>query len=115
MVAGVAAGGSALHPGAAPNAQLVDVRTADANGESLSSDVIAGIDWILAHRTQYGIRVVNLSMAGNTQTSFQSDPLDKAVEKLWFSGIVVVAAAGQQRHRDGRGRHVGGARATIRS
>ena len=94
MVAGVAAGGSALHPGAAPNAPLVDVRTADGNGESLSSDVIAGIDWILAHRTQYGIRVVNLSMAGNTQTSFQSDPLDKAVEKLWFSGIVVVAAAG---------------------
>ena len=22
------------------------------------------------------------------------DPLDKAVEKLWFSGVVVVAAAG---------------------
>ena len=29
-----------------------------------------------------------------TQTSFQLDPLDKAVEKLWFNGIVVVAAAG---------------------
>jgi subtilisin family serine protease len=94
MVAGVAAGGSALHPGAAPNANLVDVRTADANGESLSSDVIAGIEWVLAHKVQYDIRVVNLSMAGNTQTSFQVDPLDKAVEELWFSGIVVVAAAG---------------------
>jgi subtilisin family serine protease len=94
MVAGIAAGGSALHPGAAPNAPLVDVRTADANGESLSSDVIAGIDWILAHRTQYDIRVVNLSMAGDTRTSFQTDPLDKAVERLWFSGIVVVTAAG---------------------
>jgi subtilisin family serine protease len=94
MVAGVAAGGSDLYPGAAPNANLVDVRTANGNGESLSSDVIAGIDWILVHRTQYGIRVVNLSMVGDTQTSFQSDPLDKAVEKLWFSGIVVVAAAG---------------------
>ena len=56
--------------------------------------MIAGIDWILAHRAQYGIRVVNLSMVGNTQTSFQSDPLNKAVERLWFSGIVVVAAAG---------------------
>ena len=94
MVAGVAAGASALYPGGAPNAQLVDVRTADGNGESLTSDVIAGIDWILAHRAQYGIRVVNLSMVGNTQTSFLSDPLNKAVERLWFSGIVVVAAAG---------------------
>ena len=94
MVAGVAAGASALYPGGAPNAQLVDVRTADANGESLASDVIAGIDWILAHRAQYGIRVVNLSMVGDAQTSFLSDPLNKAVERLWFSGIVVVAAAG---------------------
>jgi subtilisin family serine protease len=94
MVAGVAAGSSALHPGAAPNAALVDVRTADANGESLTSDVIAGIDWILAHKAQYDIRVVNLSMAGNTHTSFQTDPLDKAVEELWFSGIVVVTSAG---------------------
>ena len=94
MVAGIAAGASALYPGGAPNAQLVDVRTADGNGESLASDVIAGIDWILAHKAQYGIRVVNLSMVGDTQTSFLSDPLNKAVERLWFSGIVVVAAAG---------------------
>jgi subtilisin family serine protease len=96
MVAGIAAGASALYPGGAPNAQLVDVRTADANGESLASDVIAGIDWILAHRAQYGIRVVNLSMVGDTQTSFLSDPLNKAVERLWFSGIVVVVAAGNR-------------------
>ena len=94
MVAGTAAGASALHPGGAPNARLVDVRTADGNGESLASDVIAGIDWILAHKLQYGIRVVNISMVGDTQTSFLSDPLNKAVERLWFSGIVVVAAAG---------------------
>jgi subtilisin family serine protease len=94
MVAGIAAGASALYPGGAPNAQLVDVRTADGNGESLASDVIAGIDWILAHKAQYGIRVVNLSMVGDRQTSFLSDPLNKAVERLWFSGIVVVAAAG---------------------
>ncbi len=45
-------------------------------------------------RRSTDIRVVNLSMVGDTQTSFQSDPLDKAVEKLWLSGIVVVAAAG---------------------
>ena len=74
--------------------RLVDVRTADANGESLASDVIAGIDWILAHRAQYDIRVVNLSMVGDTADELPVDPLDKAVERLWFSGIVVVAAAG---------------------
>ena len=27
-------------------------------------------------------------------SNFINDPLDKAVEKLWFGGVVVVAAAG---------------------
>ena len=95
MVAGVAAGGfrAPSGRGAERTARWTSARPMG-TGRSLSSDVIAGIDWILAHRVQYGIRVVNLSMVGNTQTSFQSDPLDKAVERLWFSGIVVVAAAG---------------------
>ena len=94
MVAGIAAGASPLNPGVAPNAPIVDVRTADANGQSMTSDVIAAADWILAHKDEYNIRVANFSMAGAVATSFRFDPLDKAVEKLWFSGVVVVAAAG---------------------
>ncbi|MDX6512604.1 MAG: serine protease AprX, partial [Gaiellaceae bacterium] len=94
MVAGVAAGASADHPGAAPTARLVDVRTSDANGMSLTSDVIAATDWILANKDRLNIRVANFSLAGTAETSFQYDPLDKAVERLWFSGVVVVTAAG---------------------
>jgi serine protease AprX len=33
-------------------------------------------------------------MAGASPTSFRFDPLDQAVEKLWLSGVTVVAAAG---------------------
>jgi serine protease AprX len=94
MVAGLAAGASALNPGVAKTAPLVDVRTADGDGRSLTSDVVAACDWILAHKSTFNIRVANLSMAGNTQTSFRIDPIDKAIEQLWFNGIVVVAAAG---------------------
>ena len=94
MVAGLLAGQSASYPGAAPNAPLVNVRTANANGESLTSDVIAAADWILAHKDQYNIKVANFSMAGGTPTTFRFDPLDQAVEKLWFAGVTVVAAAG---------------------
>ena len=50
MVAGIAAGASSDYPGVAQNAPLVSVRTADANGMSYTSDVIAGIDWILAEQ-----------------------------------------------------------------
>jgi serine protease AprX len=94
MVAGLLAGHSADYMGAAPNAPIVNVRTADASGESLTSDVIAAADWILQHKDQYNIKVANFSMAGGTPTTFRFDPLDQAVEKLWFAGVTVVAAAG---------------------
>jgi serine protease AprX len=101
MVAGIAAGSSSDYPGVAPTAPLVSVRTADANGMSYTSDVIAGIDWILQNKDTYNIRVANFSLAGGVASSFTVDPLDKAVEKLWFSGVVVVAAAGN--HGTGNG------------
>jgi serine protease AprX len=93
MVAGVAAG-SGKYAGGAQNAKLVSIRTANANGESRTSDVIAAADWIKQNARQYGIRVANFSLAGAADTSFRVDPLDRAVEALWFDGIVVVAAAG---------------------
>jgi serine protease AprX len=94
MVAGLLAGHSLDYTGAAPNAPVVNVRTANENGESLTSDVIAAADWILQHKDQYDIKVANFSMAGGAPTTFRYDPLDQAVEKLWFAGITVVAAAG---------------------
>jgi serine protease AprX len=93
MVAGVAAGAGA-YPGGAPNAPLVSIRTANAHGESRTSDVVAAADWILAHAKAYNIRVANFSLAGATDTTIRIDPLDRAVEALWLNGIVVVAAAG---------------------
>jgi serine protease AprX len=94
MVAGLAAGSSSLYPGVAQNAKLVDLHTASADGSSSTSDVIAATDWILQNKDQYGIRVVNYSMRGANPSSFRYDPLDAAVESLWFHGVVVVAAVG---------------------
>ena len=94
MVAGVLAGQSSDHPGVAQNAPLVSIRVANADGESMESDVIAACNWVSQNAATYGIKVVNISMAGSNPTSFRFDPLDQAVEKLWFQGIVVVAAAG---------------------
>jgi serine protease AprX len=93
MVAGIAAG-SGAYAGGAPNAPIVSIRTANGDGQSRTSDVVAAADWILAHAKQYNIRVANFSLAGASDTSIRIDPLDKAVEALWLNGIVVVAAAG---------------------
>ncbi len=70
------------------------IRTADANGASHMSDVIAACDWILQNASTYNIRVANFSLVSEAQSSFVNDPLDAAVEQLWYHGIVVVAASG---------------------
>ena len=58
------------------------------------SDVIAAADWIYQNKDAYDIRVANFSLTGSVASSVQCDPLDKAVERLWLGGVVVVAASG---------------------
>jgi serine protease AprX len=94
FVASIAAGGAAGHAGASPTSKIVSLDVMDDQGMAYTSDVIAAADWILEHKGQYNIRVANFSLAAAAESSFQNDPLDKAVEKLWFDGVVVVAAAG---------------------
>src|SRR5256885_394267 len=62
MVAGIAAGASSSFPGAAPQSNIVSIRTADSNDESMVSDIVAAAQWVLDNKDAYGIRVVNLSL-----------------------------------------------------
>ena len=94
FVAEMAAGTASGHAGAAPGAPLVSLDVMDDDGRAMTSDVIAAADWIYRNKDTDGIRVANLSLVGTVPTSFRYDPLDRAVEKLWLSGVVVVAAAG---------------------
>jgi serine protease AprX len=94
FVAGIAAGGSDGYTGATPQANLVGVDVMDDNGVARTSDVIAGCQWVLANKSKYDIRIANLSLHSSTPSNFTRDPLDRAVENLWFNGVVVVAAAG---------------------
>jgi len=96
LVAGVAAGSAPGYAGAAPTANIVALDVMDDQGMARTSDVIAAAQWILKNRKAYNIRVANFSLHSASATSFRWDPLDKAVEKLWFNGVVVVAAAGNQ-------------------
>jgi subtilase family protein/concanavalin A-like lectin/glucanase superfamily protein len=94
FVASVAAGEGHGYAGVAPGANLVSIDVLDDAGRARTSDVIAAADWIYRNKDAYGIRVANFSLHATTPTSFRLDPLNKAVQKLWFSGVVVVAAAG---------------------
>ncbi len=94
FVAGIAAGGADGYTGATPQANLVSLDVMDDHGVARTSDVIAACQWILANKAKYNIRIANLSLHSATKSNFFRDPLDRAVEKLWFGGVVVVAAAG---------------------
>jgi serine protease AprX len=94
FVAGIAAGNGSNLAGAAPSAPLVSIKVMDQTGQAKTSDIITACQWILDHQAQYNIRVANFSLHSSYSTNFYRDPLDQAVEKLWFNGVVVVAAAG---------------------
>ncbi len=101
FVAGIAAGSAPDLAGAAPGAKLVSLDVMDDHGMARTSDVIAAADWIYQNRQAYNIRVVNFSLHSTTPSNFTKDPLDKAVERLWFSGVTVVVASGNYGKPDG--------------
>ena len=80
--------------GSAPAVRFVDVRVLGRTGQGYTSDVLAGIDWVVANRAKYGIRVINLSLGHPVAESSATDPLCVAVERAVRAGIVVVASAG---------------------
>ena len=95
IIAGTATYVTPLYTGGiAPGAQLVNVRVLGGDGTGLTSDVIAGIDWVIANRTKYNIRVINLSLGHPVTEPSVTDPLCEAVADAVSAGIVVVAAAG---------------------
>jgi serine protease AprX len=94
FVAGIAAGSGDNYAGAAPASKIVSLDVMDDQGMAMTRDVIAAADWILKNKNTYGIRVVNFSLHTSQPNSIKYDPLDKAVERLWFAGVTVVVAAG---------------------
>jgi serine protease AprX len=82
--------------GIAPGANVISLKVAAADGATDVSQVIAGIDWVVTHRSDPGlnIRVLNLSFGTDSEQDAKLDPLSYAVEAAWRKGIVVVVSVG---------------------
>ncbi len=83
-----------MFKGIAPNANLINLRVLDQNGQGTDSGVISAIQVAISVQSKYHIRVMNLSLGRQVFESYTQDPLCQAVEAAWKKGIVVVAAAG---------------------
>ena len=94
FVASIAAGSAAGKLGASPSSPIIDIDVMDDSGMARTSDVIAAAEWIYQNKARFNIRVANFSLHSAKPSNFTKDPLDRAVERLWFGGVVVVVAAG---------------------
>jgi serine protease AprX len=116
-IAGIIAGVSNHGPtplfktGVAPGSHLVNVRVLNDEGVGYTSDVIAGLQWVMANKSRYDIHVVNLSLGHPIVEPCFFDPLCLAAEDAVNSGLVVVASAGNS-GKDAEGRQVLGSIST---
>ncbi|HEX8100445.1 MAG TPA: S8 family peptidase [Actinomycetota bacterium] len=99
-MAGIIAGNGATSKGnwsgVAPKAGIVSVKVAGADGSTDVSVVIAAMQWAVANRAKFNIKVLNLSYGTDSKQRYDIDPLNYAVEQAWFSGMLVVVAAGNR-------------------
>ena len=76
--------------GVAPDAHLVGVKVLDQYGSGYSSDIIDGINWVIANKNTYNITTMSLSLGGGPGATSMINAVNNAVE----NGIVTVVSAG---------------------
>ncbi len=101
MTSVVAAGNGTLsngfYRGLAPQAEVVLVKLAR-TGRITDKNIQDGLEWILANRERFRIRVVNISAGGDDEHNYLDDPLSQTVERCTAAGITVVCAVGNSGH-----------------
>jgi serine protease AprX len=101
MTSVVAAGNGSLsngfYRGIAPEADVVLVKLAR-TGRITDENIHEALEWVLANRDRFKIRIVNISAGGDEEKSYLDDPLSKVVEECTAAGILVVCAVGNSGH-----------------
>lgn len=83
--------------GIAPAARLVVGKVLDEKGDGSTDNMLAGMRWIEEIRSQYNIRILNISVGiGSLKEACKEKALKEQLEALWKSGVTVVCAAGNK-------------------
>ena len=112
-VAGILCGSGQLsagrYRGLAPGARLVVGKVLDENGDGSAEVMLRGLDWVMALRERYRIRILNISVGiGDLDDKKKEQALQEKLEELWNLGMLVVCAAGNKGPGDGTVSSVGG-------
>ena len=82
-----------VYRGLAHESELVLVKASE-RGRITEESIAEGIQWIIANRERYNIRVLNISLGGDDDVPCSKSIIDQAAEEAISRGIAVVAAAG---------------------
>jgi serine protease AprX len=96
LVAGNGASSGGRWKGVAPEANILSVKAAGADGSADVSNILAAIQWVVSFKDRYNIRVLNLSLGTDSTQDWRTDPLNYAVERAWAAGMTVVVAASNE-------------------
>src|SRR6266550_8646162 len=104
MTSVVAAGNGSLsdsfYRGIASEANVVLVKIGR-TGRISEEQIQRGLEWVLALREKYQIRVVNISAGGDYEESYLTNALAQTVERCVSEGLIVVCAVGNAGHVPG--------------
>ncbi|HZE63029.1 MAG TPA: S8 family serine peptidase [Pyrinomonadaceae bacterium] len=97
MTSVVAAGNGHLsegfYRGIASDAKVVLVKVGR-TGRIPEKNIQLGLEWIIAHAEEFGIRVVNISAGGDFEQTYLENSLCQTVERAVRAGLIVVCAVG---------------------
>ena len=94
LIGSSGASSNGKYAGVAPGVRFVSLKVLDRKGTGRTSTVIRALEFAIANRDRFGIKVINLSLGHPIFESAATDPLVAAVETAVRSGIIVVTAAG---------------------
>lgn len=98
MTSVVAAGNGGLsrglYRGLASEADVVLIAAREPGGAITNDSVGRSLEWVMRHREEFGILVVNLSVSGDPVEPLAGNPVDEVIHRLTLAGVTIVAAAG---------------------
>ncbi|MFN8146640.1 MAG: S8 family serine peptidase [Candidatus Nanopelagicales bacterium] len=95
LIAGDGASSDGQYTGVAPDASILDVQVATADGTTSLTRVLAGLQAVSrAAVTDPTLKVVSLALSTGSPLPPRTDPLARALDRLWSRGMTVVVAAG---------------------
>lgn len=83
-----------VYRGLASEAELVLIKVSEKGGRIPDENIEKGLQWVIDHREEFDIRVLNMSLGGDRDAPTVESPVNQLAEKLVALGVTITVAAG---------------------